>query len=341
MKKHILALFFLPSLLLSCGTSSSNSLSSILSGPSSSSESPQSVQLFLDNSFSYGFTASPADASFDDGSIPDNRWSLDSKLTFGEHKKDKPMWGLHQYGCRYGLGDIYNITTTSEATLDNGTYTFADPSKSIGINPEKKSLRFELNASKEYQHPRRSMEAWPHLIIDSSLSETIQISELESLDFSVDLTLTKLENKMAEGTYDTNLHTVQFIMYFICNTASSLDANDFLWFGVPFLDYRYKVIAETGLVDYGTAGNTGKYIYSMSSASYLPNGLEIGKKNEIRLDLKDEFGTGLLKAQSDGYLVNSTLNDLSITYLNIGYEVPGTFDSAISIENFSLVAAKK
>ena len=337
MKKHYLRFLCLLPLLAACGPAvASSSLSS-----SGTSAEDKVVQLFQDNSFGGGFMVSPADRAFEDNTCPDNRWSLDTNLLYGEATKKSICWFARQHGCIYGLGDIYNQTTGNSPTLEDGYYTFRDTSKRLAASPSKKSVILELNASQEYQHPRQAMEGWPHLLLEQGLSETIQISELSKLEFSVDLTMLKIVNAMEEGTYNPNLHTCQYLMYFVCNTASALDANDYLWFGVPFYDYRTKIIPESGQADAGTSGNTGKFIYSMSSESYLPNGVEVGVKNEIRIDLISEFGNGLLKAQEKGYLKNTVISDLSITYMNIGFEIPGTFDCAMQMDNFNLVATKK
>ena len=337
MKKRYLALGVLVLMLSGCGDG--KGVSSILQSVVSSES--KTVQLFQDNTFAKGFTVSSADRAFENASAPENRWTLDANLLYGDASKKTICWMVRQHGCIYGLGDVYNPTTTAQPTLEDSYYTFRDTSKRLAVSPSRGSVIMELNASKEYQHPRKAMEGWPHLLLEQGLSETIQINELSALDFTVDLTMLKIENHMEEGTYNPNLHTCQFLMYFVCNSASSLDAGDFLWFGVPLYDYRYAVIPESGQADAGTSGNTGKFIYSLSTESYLPDGVKVGVKNSIRLNLIHSFGTGLALAHDKGYLVNTTVDDLSISYMNIGFEIPGTFDCAMQMDNFSLTATKK
>lgn len=339
MKKHFLSLPLLAVLaLFACGGDPSSENGS---ETNSQGASGQIVELIADPKFEHGINVTAADRSFKDGTIPENRWTLDSRLSYNGNDNDRYAWTMRQAGDIYGLGDVYNPTTDAKPVEENGTFIFTDPSKSAQINPTAGTFRYELNASKEYEEPRKSMEGWCHFLLEEGLNETIQISEIDELTLSVDATLDKLENHMTEEEYNPDLHTCQFLIYFICNSAASLDAGEYLWFGVPIFDYRYKVMEEYGNVDAGTAGNTGKFIYSMSTESYLPNGIEVGVKNSICVDMKEAIGHGLVLARQNGKLQNTNINDLSIGYMNMGYEIPGTFDSAMTIGNLSLKAKMK
>jgi hypothetical protein len=333
MKKTIdLLLLIAASLLSACG------------GGSEGSESggDGSYELFNDPKFENGFNVRPADRSFSDGSTPDNRWPLNSRLYYGGNEDASYAWTIQQAGDIYGLGDVYNQTTDAvpEETED-GTYIFSDTSKSVQVNPTKGTFRYELNTSLEYEEPRVAMGAWCHLLLEEGLAKRVQLSEIESLSLSIDVTLDKIENHMSDSEYNPSLHTCQFLIYFVCNTNASLDSGSYLWFGVPIYDYRYTVIEEYGNTDAGGAGATNQFIYSMSTESYLPDGMTVGTQYNISIDMKPAMSRGLEVAQSKGYLTNSTVDDLSIEYMNIGYEIPGTFDSAMTIGGLSLLATPK
>lgn len=340
MKKHIVVWMVLSlTALLSCQTPAESSVisSSVSSTPNSSLAGP--TQYINDNKFVRGFEVYPADRSFKDGSSPDDRWSLSSRLYYGGNEKQNFAWTVRQAGDAYGLGDVYNPTTTNVPEYKDGFYIFKDHSKSLSVNPAEGAIRYELNTSLEYETARTSMEPWCHLLLEEGLSSRIDVSAISELTLSLDCTLDKLENHMSKADYNPNLHTCQFLIYFVCNTAASLDAGDYLWFGVPLYDYRYTVISEYGNVDAGTSGNTGKFIYSMSTESYLPSGITVGEENHISVNMRSALAHGLEVARGKGKLLNTTVNDLSIEYMNMGYEIPGTFDSAMTIANLSLTSS--
>jgi hypothetical protein len=290
------------------------------------------LQLLQDRYFENGFIISPAD----NDPQPDNRYPLDYELTYGS-PNGQISWLLGQAGNRFGLADEYAISGKVVEYIDN-EYILEDTSKKIMINPDQGYITLELNASKEYLDPRAPKEAWPHLLLQQGLSRNLILSEANSVTLSMGITLNKLDRMMSDEEYIESLHTAQFLMYIVVRTNAALDANEFMWFGIPFLDARYTVLDEGGMIDAGTAGNTGKFIYQMPQADFMPNGMVLNQKIDIDIDLLPYFGRALVLAKENGALLNSTLDDLYITNMNIGYELPGTYDVSITIQDFSLLA---
>jgi hypothetical protein len=290
------------------------------------------LQLLQDRYFENGFIISPAD----NDPQPDNRYPLDYELTYGS-PNGQISWLLGQAGNRFGLADEYAISGKVVEYIDN-EYILEDTSKKIMINPDQGYITLELNASKEYLDPRAPKEAWPHLLLQQGLSRNLILSEANSVTLSMNITLNKLDRMMSDEEYIESLHTAQFLMYIVVRTNAALDANEFMWFGIPFLDARYNVLDEGGMIDAGTAGNTGKFIYQMPQADFMPNGMVLNQKIDVDIDLLPYFGRALVLAKENGALLNSTLDDLYITNMNIGYELPGTYDVSITIQDFSLLA---
>lgn len=333
MSKRKSTFLILPFLLAGCSTDKIPS-----SAPSSEMEG-STVELFPDNKFERGFNALPGNKSFLDGTYPENDWTDNVYLKYKDESPN-PSWQLQQTGCIYDLNDVYNPLTGTEPAYEDGYYKYTGVSNYVHVNPDIGEIVLGLEASKEYEHPRQAKENWPHLLLQNSLTETLSISELSSLDFTIDLTL-KAENKMDEKDYNPSLHTAQFLMYFVVTSNSSADAGDYFWFGVPFYDYRYpKAIKETAIIDNGTSGNTGKAIYQMGNASMDPTGFKLNHPYKISINLIEKFGDALLAAQKLGRLTGTTINDLSVQSMNIGFELPGTFDVEARFSNFSLKATK-
>jgi len=293
------------------------------------------IELIQDNKFEYGFLISPADNE----PQPENRYPIDYNLTYGD-AEGQIAWLLGQAGNRFGLADEYALGG-KEVEYINNNYIIEDVSKKLIINPTNSEITFILNASEEYLYPRQPKEAWPHLLLQQGLKENVSINELQNIVLSLNIKLNSLERYMTDEEYDSNLHTAQFLMYIVVRSNAAADAGEFMWFGIPFFDARYNLMPENGMIDAGTSGNTGKFIYQMPQVDFMPNGLKVGELNEINIDLIPYFGRALILAQENGALLNSTINDLYLTNMNIGYEIPGTYDISITIQNFSLKAIKK
>lgn len=329
MKKYILFIIMLLSLCLCTSCNDNNQKDD------NKKEDPKTYELIADNKFRQGFTASPANKT----TSPDNRWPLSYDFKYLD--EDLPIvWQVGQHGCYYGLADKF-VTKEKEITYNDGYYIIEDESKAIKINPDKGSLLLELNASKEYEHPRQNKEEWPHILFQEAFTKQPQIKNLESLTLKMNILMHKSEIHMTEEEYNPSLHTIQYIMYIYVYSSATLDSGQYMFFGIPIYDYRYKVMNENGMLDGGTAGNTGNFIYQMATYDYLPNGLEVGKEEQIEINLLNSIGNALILAQSYGKLTNSTIDDLYITSMNIGFEIPGTFDCSIELSNFSLMAVEK
>ena len=338
--KKSLALLFLTSMIIGCANN--GSVSDSTSNNSSDPIDEKHYQMLFDNKFEKGFLFSPANCNGREGiQAPDNRWMNDVKLTFGDNDGSGISWLGQQHGDIYSLNDVYNRTTNNVPAYKDGYYTFSDESKKLSVNPTTGSLYMELNTSKEYMVPRKDNEDWCHLLLSQGFQKSISVKECESIDFTIDLDMKKFEDYM-DGKANTNVHAAQFLMYLVIKSEAGLDANDFFWFGIPFFDNRYpNGVPEGGNVDAGGAGATSKYIYHMDSNEFIPGGLHLGQKRSVNIDLKPQFAYALAYTQSKGYFTNSTVDDLTFQSMNIGFEIPGTYDCGIEISNFSLTANYK
>ena len=337
MRKNIILSMLLASLaLVSCAPSNGGSSNS---NTPSTSENEKSYQLIKDNTFQQGFLVNPANGfRQDDGWTPDNRWPMDVELEYGDQGNGSISWIVSQHGDVYSLNDKYNEYTGIEPEYEDGYYTYYDESKQMSINPDTGHLYLELNASKEYARPRKQFEAWPHLLLNQGFDRAIRVQDVESVDFTIDIELKKFEDHM-DGQADSSLHAVQFLMYIVVKSEQAADASSFFWFGIPFFDNRMpNGTDESGLIDAGSAGATSKFIYGMPSYDYLPNGLPLNEKQSVNVDIKPYLGRALIMARELGHFTNSTIDDLTFQSMNIGFEIPGTYDCGIEISNFSLTA---
>ncbi len=327
--------FLLLSLFLLCSCQGQGEASSSYFG----SKEDNTIELFPDNHFENGFKALPGNKSFANGTYPENDFNDDVYLKYDENTPNG-TWQIQQTGCIYDLNDVYNPITEAYPSKEGDFYKFEGYSNYLRVNPSSGEIVMGLDASKEYEAPRKDRENWPHLLLQTSLVETTALSELEALQFSIDLSLS-VENKMSASEYNPSLHAAQFLLYFIVNSSSAVDAGEYFWFGIPFYDNRDEGARKpSAMIDNGTSGNTGKVIYQMGTSKIDPEGFQLEKDYDIRLDLLEEFSSALLEVQKLGRLTSTTVEDLSISYMNIGFELPGTFDCEARFSNFSLLATK-
>lgn len=324
-------------LLSLCGCSNKENTSSKSSTKSSADES--SYQMIVDNKFAEGFTCNPSSGSNPDtGWEPENKWTSSVDLTYKENAT--PAWIMSQHGDIYSLNDHYN-KYTGDRKVENidGYYTFYDESKKVAANPTTGSLYLELSTSVEYQRPRKNGEQWCHILLNQGFQKAVQMSEVDSCTLTIDLTMKKFEDHM-NGQANESLHAAQFLMYLVMKSNNTAEDGGYFWFGIPFFDNRYpNGLPESGLVDAGGAGATSKFIYQMPSADYMADKtLLLNKTSKIEVDIKPYVLSGLVKAQSMGYFTKSTFNDLCFQSMNIGFEIPGTYDCGIEMSNFSLTA---
>lgn len=332
--KHFIIPLMTICLLSSCSPSDTNSSSS-----SSSQQDDSSYQMISDNKWEEGFSCNPGNGSDPDtGYFPENRWGNTIDLTYKDNAS--PIWIMSQHGDIYSLNDHYN-KYTGDRSVENidGYYTFYDESKKVAANPTTGALYLELNASKEYNRPRKSGEQWPHLLLNQGFKKAVQMEETTSVVLTADMELKKFEDHM-DGQANPSTHAAQFLMYLVVKSNNSAEDGGFFWFGIPFFDNRYpNGVPESGLVDAGGAGATSKFIYGMPSNEYIDDGiLQLNKKTHIEIDITTYIAQGLLLAQQNGYFTKSTYKDLCFQSMNIGYELPGTYDIGVEISNFALTA---
>ena len=153
----------------------------------------------------------------------------------------------------------------------------------------------------------------------------------------MDLRIEHCERRMSDEQYDESLHTAQSPFYFFMRNTNprSPDYGLSLWVGVPSFDYRYERLSDEEYVqwDIGTA----TYIYAIPPRSIWGDvSFHDGEWHSARLDLLPLIRRGVAAMQAKGQFVHTMPEDLELTGMNFGWEVPGTFDAGLQIRNLSI-----
>jgi len=323
------------------------------------------INLAVNNTFSHGFTANaPGTPVFEDLALDGySAYGRSGNLLYNQYTKN-PVWSVSQHASAYSLADPkYNTPVKTKLGEDADgkdivEYRFSTPGSSLTVIPKKKSINLMVKGSNEYSYddnhdgirdgmrhqPRTSgSQPWVHLLLESTLanpenpsSAIVRVRDASKLEFEVDLTMTQ-HDKAWDNSYAAQLQ-----MYFMIYTDHPADKGQYFWLGLSMFDSRYS-FTSAGLPDGWMFDNgTASWMYGVNSHEVLGDSgvFQVGKKYQVRVDIMKHIVQGLAKTQQgDGHgnqqmLTNSTLVNLYICDFNLGWELTGAYDAAVTFENF-------
>ena len=293
-----------------------------------SADNPK-IPLFEDTGFDRGFLLQYTDSA---------KGRAVEKLIPGMDKTSKPVWHICQWASKYSLAEA------SEQHSATGEITLKNPGKKVvfGGTPAG-NLQMAVYASAEYAgHIRTFGEGWPHLLIEQDAPQCFPLSQLQSVNLTIDARLLLFADGM-EKSADPGLHAAQFQLFFIIKNINkdSKDFNDFFWFGVPFFDNRYDLPPLYKAKDIGKGDATGKFIYTISGQSINPVPMNRHEWIHINTNLLPEILTGIDDAVKGNYLTDSNPEHYAVINMNMGWEVPGTYNVDMQIRNFAITTQNK
>ena len=248
-------------------------------------------------------------------------------LRFAESDLE-PIWQLCQWSSRYDLAG-------AEAEHKAGEVVFSNEGKRVTLADDS-TLTLGLTTSREYKHPRRADEPWIHLLVQQDFQAPPRIAEIEALHFGMELRINHCHNRMGEA-FDETLHTAQAPFYLMVRNLNS-ESKDYglgLWVGIPTFDYRYQRLADKETVhwDVGTA----TYIYTIPPRTVWGDvNLGDGKWHKADKDILPMVQRAVEAMREKGSFTDSRWEDLAITGMNFGWEIPGTFDAELKVRGMSL-----
>ncbi len=247
-----------------------------------------------------------------------------------------PIWEMAEWGTKHELEEA------DKAASDNNRITYANAGKAIAFEKDGADVKVTMDVytSAEYDAPRQQNEAWPHLLIEQSFPEKPLVKDLEGLVLKFKGRLTGAAMKMDANDFDPGLHTAQFQLFITVQDLNPTSAyyGDYLWFGIPFYDYRYEQIPLYAAQDVGKGDATGKFIYSAGTTDFMEGSFQSGNWITIEKDICPLIVGALNLAKERGYLTGSFFEDFRISGMNLGWEVPGTFDAGFEFSNFDILA---
>ena len=241
-----------------------------------------------------------------------------------------PVWDLCQWNNRNDLAGVTPKETAYGTTFSNGVHTFARDADGV--------FTMILDASKEYDTPRTD-GPWPHMLVQSSFGG-IPLKGLKRLELTFDERIMSVENRMGDA-FDPARHTAQALFYFSIadrNPASAWN-NKSIWLGVAAWDWRGGLTRQPELsFDKGTA----TYIYQMASEKTFSGAdLTDRKWSTCHVDVLKAVEEAVSALKKQGEFTDAVRDDFSLSEMNFGWEMPGTFYGALQVRGFSLKTDRK
>lgn len=264
-----------------------------------------------------------------------------------------PAWVIAQWSSRYSIADDYIFTTPSSKL-----YRYENINKIITVNTTTGEIGLKALASKCYDAPRQEGESWMHLLLENGFAandkqnlNNYKLDGMKELRVKMKVKLSYFKDMMG-GEARRGLHAAQYTLFLTLsdlNPNSSSGYGDMIWFGIPVLDNRNEYLPVYAAEDAGQSGASGKFIYSMSNTTYLeksffkdgiPVGSDINDWIEINVDILPHIKEAFSLAKSRNYLVNTGFDELYANGMNIGWELPGTYDVEMKLKDFSISAGR-
>jgi len=264
----------------------------------------------------------------------------------GQTSGSSAYWTFCQWWCKKSISQ-------SSYYLKDGFHTYADETRSVGINPTTSELHFDINTEATYQSDYGKQLItngnWPHLLFEQSFTDSsIQfVSDIENEGKTV-----KLKGDFAVTWNDKKTHQkgmvadcAQFNWYVKLTfklrpgetKPSDLSEKDFIWVGFPLYDDRYLSGTPTYIAqDKGQPGATNAFIYNFPSYNLIKETFKLNKMYCLDFDIMPNLKTAYNEAVKRGFLTGTKWENMVINYMNFGWEIYSGRVINSSIKNFNL-----
>ena len=244
----------------------------------------------------------------------------------------------------------YNFVNATYSK-NGDTHVYENESRRLEVNPNEGSLHMELNADMEYEEkfggPRDPAASWSHFLIQQNFPSELVKSPSTFEDLYVEMDVTIEESTYLGEGEPTGAECAQLLFYFCLFNRVPADSNPEevgvngtgMWFGVPIYDSRYDYVDRYIGGDTGFVGSTNRMIYSIPSQSYMGRGpVEMNHTYKIRIDVLDLLKEAFIYGVKNDYLPNCLWNNLYLTYMNFGWELPGQYKVSSTLSNLDIHA---
>lgn len=279
------------------------------------------------------------DPNFENGAqifSPGKPMTYSGKLDFGRDVRDKTAsWLLTQWNSRNNIRLV-------KGERSGGRYVYENEFKTVALDDDG-TLTLRVNAGKEYPRPRKSlMDPWVHLYFEQRYLEPYPIGNADKMKLGFSFSIPFFKDHTPEGELDPGLHASIAVFYIIVKDINpdSPGFNDFINFCVMLFDNRSGVTKESWHLDSGQnpVDATNMMIYTMDSSVYTDPVYADGAWHEVDFDPLPYIRKAFETAQENNFMKGSSFEDLAVSSVFFGFEVPGVMDSEMRIRDIFLGA---
>lgn len=281
------------------------------------------------------------------GGAPE-RCGVEMEATFGQ--SEKPCWNYSQWAAKYNLANPNEGTITE---YRQGVFEMKTPTNCLLVDTNQKCLDFTCITTNCYTHHRTSLsDPWQHLLIETNFTDVqnpapyCMVKNLRSLTISGKVKLLNFEDHMGEA-FDENIHAAQFLLYLTIHNANknSKGFGEMIWFGVNFFDNRHEWSEYSAMFDVGTqclmVGIGNRPVFPGGNSFFDDGRIVFGEESpeySFEIEAASKIRKAYFTAREEGYFQNTEFEDLCVSGMNMGWEMPGTYNVSMRVRDFDITA---
>jgi hypothetical protein len=245
---------------------------------------------------------------------------------------DAAFWQLAQWSSAHA----FDAATPVEPQPDN-SIRLANTARTLVFGGPDGTLALAVNTGEEYDGKGRAKgRPWVHMLVQQKIEARPCLGDLKTLRLQFEARRIRCK-ALSRPQQDPNSQAAQFLLFLTIQNQEkdSPGFGDFLWFGVPIFDNRYRTSNTYAAKDFA---GSGKFIFTPGSPNYTSGSLHNPGWVMFRAELLPLIREGLATAQRQGFLKNSSEKHFRVAGINMGWEVPGVFDVEVHVRKLHLTA---
>lgn len=244
--------------------------------------------------------------------------------------EEKPVWAIAQWGTREKV-----VPLNESSTLSNSCKSI-----SVARGGSKTDLTLAVNGNEEYKGvPRKGDEMWVHLLVEQEIESLPRLVDLKALNFHLEAK--RLHSVLHKPElFDDGKHAAQYQAFFYLQDRNkqSEGYGEMIWFGIPVYDNRKRKTERYEALDFA---GSGMFICTLAHEDLCADSAHDGKWIALEANLLPEMIKAYSIARAKGFMKKTkSLEDMHLTGMNMGWEVPGLLDVSLQVRRLSLIGEK-
>lgn len=242
------------------------------------------------------------------------------------------VWNLAQWSSRFPFDESTPVTQTTD-----GARQLQNAARRVQFGGPEGILTLAVDTGVEYGEPlRRKDQPWVHLLVSQRFERQPALGQLSALRLTLSGRLVRSVELKREQ--NPRIHAAHCLMFLTVQNMEKGNPGygDLLWFGIPLYDNRTREVSTYAAKDFA---GTGKFIFTPAPDPPAQPNIHDGDWSRLDLDLLPRIREGVKLARDRGFLQDlEEVDAYRVTGMNLGWEMPGTYDVEIRIRKLRLLA---